>query len=436
MKDRKGYLLALLTAIYAFNWIDRVALGIVQQNIKVSLQLTDTELGLLTGIAFALFYALMGVPIARWSDKGDRVSIIGITTALWSVLVALSGAAGNFLQLLLIRIGVGVGEAGCVPPAHSLIAEFFTRTQRPRAVSLYVQGPQIAMIIGYLAAGWLDELVGWRGTFVIIGLPGLVLAGLAASTLREPRRGHAREVRAAQLPHMGTRSVLKALWASKAYRHLLICYSVWYFFGYGLLQWEPTFFIRSHGMSPGAVGTWFSLVYGVLGAAGVYIGGELAARYAEHNERRQLRGCGLALAVFALLTAGCLLASNRYVALALLGLAALGGNVCQGPIVATIQTLVAPRMRAMSIALLLFFANLIGMGLGPLVGGALSDALRPWLGIESLRYGLVILCPGYFWAAWHAWRAGQTVEAEIEKVRTAEVTESSALDSQVTALGI
>lgn len=436
MKDRKAYLLVLLTAIYAFNWIDRVALGIVQQNIKISLQLTDTELGLLTGIAFALFYAVMGVPIARWSDKGDRVSIVGITTALWSVLVALSGAAGNFLQLLLIRIGIAVGEAGCVPPAHSLIAEFFTRTERPRAVSLYVQGPQIAMIVGYLAAGWLDELVGWRGTFVIIGLPGLVLAGLAATTLREPRRGQARAVQATPSSQIDTCSVLKTLWSSKAYRHLLICYSVWYFFGYGLLQWEPTFFIRSHGMSSGAVGTWFSLVYGVLGGAGVYIGGELATRYAEHNERRQLRGCGIALAVFAILTGGCLLASSRYVALSLLGLAALGGNVCQGPIVATIQTLVAPRMRAMSIALLLFFANLIGMGLGPLASGVLSDALRPSLGTESLRYALVILCPGYFWAAWHAWRAGKTVEAEIEKVRTAEAKESVTSDPQFAALGV
>lgn len=436
MKDKKGYVLALLTAIYAFNWIDRVALGIVQQNIKIDLHLTDTELGLLTGIAFALFYAVMGIPIARWSDNGDRVSIVAITTAVWSALVALSGAVGNFIQLLLIRIGVGVGEAGCVPPAHSLIAEYFTRTERPRAVSLYLQGPQIAMIVGYLAAGWLNELIGWRGTFVVIGLPGLALAWLAATTLTEPRRRHAPEARTILVPRTDAGFVLKTLWSSRAYRHLLICYSVWYFFGYGLLQWEPTFFIRSHGMSSGAVGTWFSVLYGVIGTAGVYIGGELATRCADQKEKWQLRGCGMALALFAILTCACLLASGRYVALAFLGLAALGGNVIQGPIVATLQTLVAPRMRAMSIALLLFFANLIGMGLGPLAGGALSDILRPWLGIESLRYALVILCPGYFWAAWHAWRAGNTVEAEIEKVRTAEAEDSAAVDGQFTPLGI
>lgn len=428
MKDGKRYLLLLLTAIYAFNWIDRVTLGVVQQSIENSLRLTDTQMGVLTGIAFALFYATMGVPIARWSDRGDRVFVVSITTALWSVLVALFGAAGNFVQLLLIRIGIGVGEAGCVPPAHSLIAEYFQRSERPRAVSLYVQGPQVAMVVGYLAAGWLNEAVGWRETFAIIGLPGLALAGLAAVTLREPRRRRWNSVDPVQsLSSANVRVVLKTLWASRAYRHLLICYSVWYFFGYGLLQWEPTFFIRSHGMSSRAVGSWFSLVYGVVGAAGVYLGGELASRYAARNEKLQLRGCGIALALFAVLTVGTLIAPSEYVALGSLGLAALGGNICQGPIVATIQTLIPPRMRAMSIALLLFFANLIGMGFGPLVGGALSDVLKPWLGMESLRYALLILCPGYLWAAWHAWRAGGTVEFEIEKVRAAEAIESPLL---------
>ena len=428
------YLLGLLTAIYAFNWMDRMTLGIVQENIKLSLGLTDTELGLLSGLAFALFYAVMGVPIASWSDKGDRPSIISITTALWSVLVSLSAVAGNFFQLLLIRVGVSVGEAGCVPPAHSLIAEYFDRPERPRAVSVYVQGPQIAMVVGYVAAGWLDEIVGWRATFVIIGLPGLALAALAHMTLSEPRRGYAHKVDPIQPASANTWEVLKTLWSNSAYRHLLICYSVWYFFGYGLFQWQPTFFMRSHGMSPGEVGTWFSLIFGLVGAAGVYIGGELATRYAPRREKLQLRGCGLALAVFAILTAGSLAVSTRYMALWLLGLASFGGNICQGPIVSTIQTLIAPRMRAMSIALLLFFANLIGLGLGPLAAGALSDTLKPWVGIESLRYALLILCPGYFWAAWHAWHAGSTVETEIEKLRTAEASEAVALQRQLTPL--
>src|SRR5687768_16882052 len=184
----KVYLLVLLLVICAFNYIDRLALGLVLQDIKVDLSLTDTQLGLLSGIAFALFYSIMGIPIARWADRGNRVAIITFTTALWSAAVALCGVASNFVQLLLIRIGVAVGEAGCTPPAHSLIADYFTRAERPRAVAIYMLGGQLS-VVGYLWAGWLNELYGWRVTFMLLGLPGLGLAALAWLTLREPRLG-------------------------------------------------------------------------------------------------------------------------------------------------------------------------------------------------------------------------------------------------------
>src|SRR5688500_12783235 len=181
---QRNYLLALLTTILAFNYIDRLALGLLLEDIKADLALTDTQLGFLTGIAFALFYAVMGIPIARWADRGNRVTIISLTTALWSVAVALCGAAGSFVQLLVIRAGVAVGEAGCHPPALSLIADYFTRAERPRAVARYMLGWPLALLIGYFAAGWLNEFWGWRATFVILGLPGLVLAALARFTLK------------------------------------------------------------------------------------------------------------------------------------------------------------------------------------------------------------------------------------------------------------
>jgi MFS family permease len=424
-KAYKNYLLTLLMVILAFNFADRMALGIVLQDIKTDLDLSDTQLGFLTGIAFALFYAVMGVPIARWADRGNRIAIISITASLWSVAVALCGAATSFFQLLLIRVGVAVGESGGVPPALSLISDYFSRSERARAVARYMLGMQLALLVGYFAAGWWNELHGWRSTFVILGVPGLLLAALAHFTLREPRRQKVvRGMTAppvapvqASSPEPTFKEVCRTLWTIVAFRHLLFCFSVWYFFGYGVLQWTPAFFIRSHGLATGELGAWLAAIYGIAGALGVYLGGELASRFAAGNERRQLIACAMAFVFFPALNAYAFLAPTAHLAFAALAFACLG-NMAQGPILATMQTLVPPRMRAMSIAIVYLFANLVGMGLGPLAAGAMSDALRPWFGEESLRYALAMLCPGYLWAAWHLWRASRTVTHEIAETQT------------------
>jgi len=415
-------LLVILMVILAFNFVDRLALGLLMQEIKVDLRMTDTELGFLSGIAFTLFYAIMGVPIARWADRGNRVLIIAITTTLWSIMVSLCGRAASFSQLLLIRIGVGVGEAGCTPTANSLIADYFPRAQRPRAVAIYMLGGPLSMVIGYLIAGWLNELYGWRTTFVLLGLPGLVLAAVALFALKEPRRsvrGRGTVVRASDLaagkaPNLG--QVFATLWGNHTLCHLLLCYSVIYFFGYGIMQWEPTFFIRSYGIHTGPLGTWFAGIFGIGGMTGTYLGGEIAARYAANNESLQMRIGAVALASLGVFSCLIYVSPSLYVAFALLAVTAVGVTIINGPLFATIQTLVEERMRATVIALVYLFANLIGMGLGPLAAGALSDELRPWFGEESLRFALLILCPGYFWAAWHMWRASRTVTRDLEAV--------------------
>jgi predicted MFS family arabinose efflux permease len=300
----RRYLLTVLLIILAFNYVDRLALGIVLQDIKLDLQLSDTQLGILSGIAFALFYSVMGIPIARWADRGNRVTIIAVTTALWSVAVALCGMAASFLQLLVVRIGVAVGEAGCIPPAHSLIADYFDRAERPRAVAVYMLGSSLSVVVGYFLAGWLNELYGWRVTFMLLGLPGIGLSVLVWLTLKEPRRaasaalegnsGNAAPASVSTLApatqsHPSLKDVCATLWASATFRHLLVCFSVWYFFGYGILQWQPAFFIRSHGLDTGELGTWYAIVWGIGGVLGTYWGGELASRYAARNERLQLR---------------------------------------------------------------------------------------------------------------------------------------------------
>ena len=442
----KSYLLSVLLVILAFNYTDRLALGLVLQNVKTDLHLSDTQLGLLTGIAFALFYSLLGIPIARWADRGNRVLIISLTTLVWSAAVAMCSVAGNFAQLLLIRTAVATGEAGCIPTAHSLIADYFDRAERPRAVSIYMLGGSLSVIFGYFAAGWFNEFYGWRTTFVLLGLPGIAVAILARYSLREPRHdalrnalgtisvsasSHSPQTHPSLPPSV--KLVCLTLWTSRSFRHLLFCFAVISFFGSGIAQWLPAFFIRSYGVATGELGSWFSIIYGVTGLLGTYGGGAWASRYAARNERLQLRVMAFACSSFGVITACVYLAPNFYLALALLGLATVGSTATSGPLFATIQSLVPERMRAMSIAAIYLCANLIGMGLGPLIAGAMSDALRPPWGNESLRYALLILCPGYLWGAWHLWRASRTVEADLLTLQHAGERSSAATIASASA---
>ncbi len=424
----RRYLLAVLLVIQAFNGVDGLALGLVLQNIKADLHLSDTQLGFLSGIAFALFYSVMGIPIARWADRGNRVTIISLTTAVWSVMVALCGTAASFAQLLLIRVGVAIGEAGCIPPAHSLIADHFNRAERPRAVAFYMLAGSVSTLIGYFVAGWLNEFFGWRTMFILIGLPGILPAALARLTLREPRQQKRESRGARQHPSTsdsatdaaasgGTvpslREVLATLWRNQTFRSLLLSLCVLSFFVSGILQWQPAFFVRSFHLETGELGTWFAIIYGGASFAGTYWGGELASRRAAQNEPLQLRAMALLIASIGLLSTLLYLSYNRYVAFGLLGLGVLGGCAANGPLFAIIQTLVPERMRALSIATIYLFTNLIGAGLGPLAVGTLSDALRPQMGDESLRYALLALCPGYVWSGWYLWRAARTITRDL-----------------------
>jgi MFS family permease len=429
---RQSYLLTILMVVLTFNNLDRSFLGLVLQNIKADLSLSDTQLGFLSGIAFALIYAIMNIPVARWADRGNRVTIITITTILSSVALALCGATSTFLQLLLIRIGVAVGEGGSVPPAHSLIADYFTRAERPRAVTRYMLGYPLSIVFGFFVGGWLNEFYGWRATFIMLGIPGLALAGWARLSLKEPRRMKpttdvAGKLPAATLsaprrivlpdPPPSFREVSLTLWANTTFRQLLFSVSVNSFFAYGIVQWLPAFFIRKYGLTTGELGTWLAAIQGLGGLVGYYLGGEWASRRAANNESLQLEAMASVTASFGIVSAFVYLSPNLYMAFGFLMIAIVSGLAINGPLFALIQTLVPQRMRATAVAVIFLFANLIG-GLGPWAAGALSDALRPLAGEESLRYSLLALCPGYFWSAWHFWRASKTVGDDVQAAQT------------------
>jgi MFS family permease len=434
----RNYLLVLLLVIYALNFADRLAIGVALQGIKLSLHLSDTQLGFLTGIAFAAFYAIIGIPIARWIDRGNRVTVLALTAVLWSVMVALTGRAASFMQIMLVRVGVGVGDAGSFPVAQSLIPDHFNRTERPRATAVFMLGWPLALVLGFFSAGWLNQLYGWRAMFLILASPGLVIAPLAWLTLREPRLQRSPHLErhtepsativsctstssssaqaafinssAAECPSIA--DVFVTLWRNATYRNLLLCYAVTSFFNAGVFQWQPAFFTRSFGMQSGEIGTWLALVLGTGSLVSIYAGGAMASRYAANNERLQFKVIAASYVCFGIDHALAYLSHNAYLAFVLLGVGAFV-NAAGGPLLASIQTLVQPRMRGMSYAILLLFYNLIGLGLGPLVTGALSDALRPILGQESLRYALLALCPGFACGGWYMWRASTTVTRDL-----------------------
>lgn len=425
----KKYLIVLLLLILAFNTVDRLALGLVLQDIKADLHLSDLQLGLLTGLAFALFYSIMGVPIAWWADRGNRARIIALTTAIWSVLVAMSGFARSFPQLIVIRVAVGVGEAGCMPTSNSLLAAEFDRDERPRAVSRYLIGGPLSLLFGYLIAGWLNQYYGWRTTFVVLSIPGAILAILAWCTLREPRRranGSPRVTGGPQGqadPSAGSHAS-KHIWAdfatlyrNKTYLNITIAYGVMSFFGFGVSQWLPSLLVRSYGLRTGEIGTSLGLIYSASGVIGMFLGGEFASRgILARNERLQLRAAALIHGGAVFLWAGAFISQNQYITLGLIGVVSLAGPLSTGPIFSLLQTLVPERLRAVSIAVMFLFSNLLGLGLGPLAVGALSDALGTRFGPDSLRYALLLCLPLTFWAAWHFWLASKTVGRDLESV--------------------
>ncbi|MDC1513863.1 MFS transporter [Porticoccaceae bacterium] len=409
----KHYLLILLTVVATLNYVDRFVLSLVLEPIKQEFGLTDSQLGLMSGFAFASFYALAGIPIARWADRGNRNIIVTLTTGLWSIMLVLSGMVGNFTQLLVSRVGVAVGEAGCLPPANSLIADYFDRAERPRAMATYWLCGSLALIVGYLGGGWLVANYGWRLSFIIIGVPGLFLAALVKFTLREPRLKKNICVVESQPTF---KSILVSAWQQRALRHIIMGFIVAYFFSMGFVQWLPTFFMRSYGMDSAHVGAWFAVSWGGFGLIGTYLGGHVTERYAAHKEALQMRCIGVGFAVVGLSYVAVFLSENYYQALAGMSLAAFIGGMANGPVFSAIQSLVNNKMRSVMLALIFLLANFIGLGLGPVATGALSDLFASSYGQESLRYALAAFAPGLVWVSYFYWKASQTIESDIEAI--------------------
>jgi len=407
------YTLVILTVVYSFNFIDRQLLAILQESVKADLGLSDSQLGLLTGFAFAAFYVTAGIPIARWADRTNRRNIVAASLFIWSFMTAISGFAHNFFQLLMARIGVGIGEAGGSPPSHAMISDIFAPNERAGAIGFYSMGVNIGILFGFLAGGWLNEFFGWRVAFMVVGLPGILLALIVWLTVAEPIRGwnEQREDSDESVPLM---QVLALLWSRRAFRHMAIGAGLNAFAGYSTSNWIASFMIRSHGMSTGELGTWLALTIGLGGAVGVFGGGLLADRMATRDQRWYMWLPAITGFICVPFMVAVYLVPDAYTSLILGIVPGILFNIYLGNTIATTHGLVGLRMRALSSAILFLIINIIGLGLGPFSVGMLSDYLLPTLGADSLRYAMVYLLPAVmFWSACHFYLAARTLREDL-----------------------
>lgn len=437
----KYYVLAILLLVYIVNFIDRTILSIVAQPMKEDLGLADWQLGLLSGLAFAAFYVVMGIPVARLAERHSRVRIISILIVVWSIMTALCGLAQNFVQILLARFGVGVGEGGCSPASQSIIADYFPREKRATAMSIYSMGIPGGALFGALLGGWIAQEFGWRSAFMLVGLPGIALA-LLMFTIKEPIRGRY-DPPAADQAHPGFATVLRRLWRKPTFVHIAAGAALATFANYGISSFAVPYLLRGFDISLVQASSAYGLITGLAAVLGTAMGGWLVDRFGMRDPRwyALIPATGVALsAPLYMLT----FAQTSLLGLALLViLPAIIHYLYLGPTFGMTSNMVEARMRATASAILLLIMNLFGLGLGPTVVGALSDvfANNAYLGdylascpggiapqgssasamaackaasFIGVKHGMYVAAAFYLWAGLHYFLAARSVRADLD----------------------
>lgn len=382
-------MLIMLGLVSMFNYIDRTVLSILQEPIKLELGLSDGQLGLLTGLAFALFYATLSLPIARLADRYNRRNIIATSLATWSGMTALSGLATGFGSLVAFRIGVALGEAGSVPASHSIIADYYPPEKRVTALALWGLALPAGIMLGYASGGWLASALGWRMAMGVIGIAGLVLAPIVLMLVKEPTRtGLEGKAATGEAPPLGV--ALGTLWRLKTYRYMLAGTTLHAFAQYAMMSWSAPFYMRVHQMPLAEVASWLALMNGIGGGIGIYLGGWLSDAIARRHIAGRVWTSAVATMLMVPFALGQFLAPSAALSIAC-GFVATTLMFCYyGPIVGVPQSIVPPRMRALTSAVTLLIFNLFGLGLGPAIVGFVSDQLasNPAMQDTSLRYAL------------------------------------------------
>ena len=385
-------------------------LSVLFEPIRVEFGASDTQMGLLGGLSFALFYATLGVPIARLADQKDRRLIIVLSLGLFSLMTAMSGLASGFVMLFLLRIGVGIGEAGVNPASQSIIADYYPEQHRGTAMSILAVGAPVGMIGGFLIGGTVSEAYGWRAAMFAVGIPGLALAALMYFLLREPQRGGSGSSVVANTVQPGIKNSAVFMFKNTALRQLLIASTITGMGSYGASTWLPAFFVRVHDFSQAQVGLLMALLFGGLGAVGTLVGGKL---FDVQSNKGPARGVWMIaivqISVIPLYIAAYQVNAISF-AIGLFLLPAFAGNFFLGPTLALIQSLSPVPMRAVAAAIKMFCLNLVGLSLGPFIVGFLSDVLQPEYQERSLPIALSVLALLSIWSAVHFWLCGKALQ--------------------------
>ena len=410
----RAYVLAMLVLVYTFNFIDRQIVAILAVPIKSDLGLTDAQLGLMGGLAFALLYTTLGIPIARLADRASRTWIMTCALGLWSAMSAACGLAHSFVQLFLARVGVGIGEAGGVAPAYSLICDFFPQNQRARALSVYSFGIPIGSALGVVIGGIIASQVSWRVAFFAVGLAGLLIAPLFRLTVREPPRGAFDAVNAGAV-HSSLLDVFKLLRRKRSFWALSFGAAASSMMGYGMFFWMPSFLVRSFGLGLLQASLGFGAIVLIGGLAGIWLGGAVADRLGERRKAVYALLPAIAFVTTVPFYAAGVLSTTLWLSVALMLVPTALGLAWLGPVLSAIQHIVPYNMRVTTSAIFLFINNLIGIGLGTPLIGALSDSLRLRYGSESLRYAIVAGSGFYLIAAGFLLLASRRLETDWER---------------------
>jgi MFS family permease len=438
------YVVLTLFVVYTFNFIDRQIVAVMQEPIKAFFDLSDFQLGLLTGPAFAFLYATLGIPIAYLADRWNRVSIISISLAIWSGFTALFGLVNSYFMLFLMRVGVGIGEAGCSPPAHSLISDYVEPRKRGAALSVYSLGIPIGSVLGILmtaivyrwvadyysvngAPDWLAAIGAddaWRVPFLIVGIPGIILAIIVKLTVKEPPRGRFDGITAAERKGASLNEVVKALASKPAFWFVAFAAAIASLVGYGLFPWLLSYFVRislAAGVAPqdalANAAIPYSFVIGGGGFVGTLLGGYLTDKYSAKRLSAYVVIPGIALLLALPIYFVSLSIPPNALAFLLLGIASALGSMWYGPVWAVAQNLVKPAMRAMAPAVLLLIINIIGLGFGPPAVGALSDFLAATYGDGALRIAILSIAAMIIPSAILFLLAGRTIENDWEAAK-------------------
>lgn len=390
------FVVGFLAVVYTFNFMDRQIMSILQEPIRREMGLSDTQLGLLTGLTFALFYTSFGIPVAWACDRYRRVNIMAAACAIWSLFTVACGFAANFAQLAAARVMVGMGEAGGSPPSYSLISDYFPRAERATALAIYSLGVPIGSALGIAVGGWVAAAYGWRAAFIAVGLPGILLALVMLLLIREPERGRLDPLPdgvAAHEPPGSIVSGIRTFFASRTMTLTAISSGLSAFVGYAMLSWNPPLLERAKGMALTDIAFWYALVLGVTGVVGTFASGWLADRLGRRDPRWYAWVPALAFTLSLPALAGIIWAPTWPLALVFVAIPALLNNMYLAPALAVVQNAAPPARRTIAGATLLFILNLVGLGGGPVFVGTISDLAKPDWGDRSLLVGFAALAP-------------------------------------------